>query len=227
MGKHGIRQVAVGCLVLSAVAVSLLSVTSVWATPSGLNNIPMADVAGLGDLVLQGFSNFGQGEEPAWFAGLKYGPAKDWELGVDTELSGPGFPGGLTLQMKYRARLSSQSALALGAANISDSRSKHGEVFPYAVASADLGGARGHLGCSWQDHNNAWFLGLDGPVGRKVTLRADRIQTANRRESLTSLGFIAPVKGPWLVEGWASLPTASGAETTFTLKFDYVIHIRR
>ena len=113
--------------------------------------------------------------------------------------------------------------MALGAATISGDRSRHGDVFPYSVVSVDLGGARGHLGRSWQHGKKAWFAGADAPVGSKVTLRADWIQVDDGDEHLSSLGFIAPLSGRWVVEGWASFASARSREDSYVLKMNFVV----
>ncbi len=210
-----------------AVILALLAF-SLWcgaalATPSGLNNIPTAEVVGEDILVVQGFSTFGPDSGPAWFLGFKYGPAENWEVGLDDTVAGAGSAGAPTLQVKYRVPLREGAALALGAANISDDRDRHGNAFPYAVASADLGWANGHLGYSWQTDNHAWFVGVDRAVSDVLTLRADLIQTADAEESVSSLGFIRTLSRRWLVEGWASFPTAAEESTSYVVKLNYVI----
>jgi hypothetical protein len=197
--------------------------TCALATPSGLNNIPTADVVGPDVLVLQGFGEFGRERAPAWFAGLKLSPAEDWEVGFDDIAAGPGAAGGPTVQAKYRIRLRPGTGLALGAANISDDRARHGDVFPYAVVSSELGRLRGHLGCSWQSSNGAWFLGVDASASEKLTLRADWTEAEDVEESVASLGFINSIGSRWLVEVWASFPTARGADTSYTVKLDCVV----
>jgi len=195
------------------------------ATPSGLNNIPTADVVAEQVLVLQGFSEFGPAREPSWFAGFKYGPAANWEVGIDDASLGPGSAGGPVLQAKYRAALAPNAALGLGAANISADSDRNGDVYPYAVISAALGRIGGHLGYSAQKNNNAWFVGADGAVSQSLTLRADWTQVADGEESVSSLGVIAPLAPRWLVEGWASFPSAEGARTRYVVKLDYVVSL--
>ncbi len=60
------------------------------ATPTGLNNIPTADVVPQDVLVLQSWTNFGSDVDTSWAAGFKYGPACNWEVGLDGGLTGPG-----------------------------------------------------------------------------------------------------------------------------------------
>ena len=215
------REVAIR-LTLALYALAIASGTG-FATPSGLNNIPTADVVSPHVLVAQTFADFGESRGPTWFAGFKYGPSQNWEVGLDDTLAGSGSAGGPTLQAKCRVARKGQGALALGAANMSDDRGRHGDVFPYAVISAPLSAARGHLGYSWQSNNAAWFIGADAPVNQKLTLRADWIQTADGEESLSSLGIITSLSPSWLVEGWASFPTADDAKTGYIFKLDWVI----
>jgi hypothetical protein len=196
------------------------------ATPSGLNNIPTADVAPEGLLVLQGFASFGREQAPGWFGGLKCGLAQDWELGLDDTLAGSDSAGSPVLQAKYRMTLKPGAALALGLANLSGDRDSNGEPFPYAVVSAGAGPVRGHLGRSWQSGNQAWFVGLDTPLKDGLALRADWIQVADGEQSLTSLGFIGQLSPRWLLEGWVSHPTAAGAADSYVVKLDFVVPLR-
>lgn len=216
-----------GCVFGLALLAAAALASAVQATPSGLNNIPTADVVGQDELVVQGFSEFGGERGPGWFAGFKYGPARNWEVGLDDSVAGAGSAGGPTLQAKYRREVGPSTVLALGAANISDDRGRHGEVFPYAVVSHDLGEVRGHLGRSWQTDNGAWFVGLDREVTPGLTLRADWTQAQDGEESVASLGFIRPLSSRWLVEAWASFPSAEGGETSYIVKFDFVVPLRR
>jgi hypothetical protein len=194
------------------------------ATPTGLNNIPTGEVVDAGVLVVQGFSQFGEGSEPAWFAGVKYGPARNWEVGLDDSVLGPGSVGGPVLQVKRRIAAGPAVEFALGAANVSNDRSRHGDVLPYAVASGTIvGGLRAHLGRSWQAGNQAWFGGLSEAVSPKLTLRGDWIQAEEGHESVASVGFIGELGPRWLGEAWASFPSASGQETTWVVKLDWVV----
>jgi len=211
------------CAAATALIVLAGAASAARATPTGLNNIPTAEVVDEGVLVLQGFSEFGRERAPGWFAGFKYGPAANWEMGLDDTVAGPGSAGGPTLQGKYRMPCHDAAALALGLANISDDRSRHGNVFSYAVVSGDLGPVNGHLGYSWQADNRAWFLGIDGAVSPELTLRADWTQAQDGDESVAGLGFIRSLSPRWLIEGWASLPTAEEAETSYIVKLDWVI----
>ncbi len=204
----------------------VLSSAAALATPTGLNNIPTADVVPAQVLVWQSFAEFGEDRDPGWFAGFKYGPAENWEVGLDDTVAGGGSAGGPTRQVKCRRPLGEAWALGLGVANISDDRERHGEVFPYLVSAASLGAVRGHLGYSWQSDNRAWFVGADAGVGREVTLRADWIKTADGEEHVSSVGFIHALSARWLVEGWASFPSREGAETSHIVKLNWVMPLQ-
>jgi hypothetical protein len=208
---------------LALLCAVMVAPTLGFATPTGLNNIPTADVVPTDVLVWQAFAQFGEDRDPGWFAGFKYGPAENWEVGLDDTAAGPGSAGGPTLQAKYRVPVGENRAVALGAANVSTDRSRHGDVFPYLVLSAPMGGAHAHLGHSWESDNEAWFLGADGPVSERLTLRADWIETGDGEESVRSLGFIRSLGPRLLVEGWASFPSAEGAETSCVLKLNWVM----
>jgi len=212
--------------VLAAAVAIALAPRPASGTPTGLNNIPTADVVPQKILVLQGFANFDG--ETSWFAGFKLGPTENWEVGLDGQLGGPGSGGGPTFQAKRKIPLGNGARLALGAANISGDRDRHGDAFPYLVASLPLGGqANGHLGYSLQSDNHALFLGADANAGRNLTLRSDWIQTNDGNESMWSVGFISPVTKDFLVEGWALFPSAAGAQTNYVLKADYVIPVSK
>lgn len=212
-----------GCLAGLAAILAMGCPTAAVATPSGLNNIPTADVVAEQMLVLQAFTEFGREREPSWFGGLKYGPSANWEVGLDDTSAGSGSAGGPVLQAKYRRPVGAGTAVALGMANISDDTDRNGEVFPYAVVSAPVGPPRWHLGYAPQRSNHAWFVGLDQPVSRELTVRADWTQVADGEESVSSVGFISGISSRWLIEGWASFPTAADAETSYIVKLDFVV----
>jgi hypothetical protein len=212
-----------------------LSAGASWATTSGLNNIPTADVTPSGLLVLQQITNFGPDQQTLAHLGFKWGPAENWEVGLDKRVYATGSGGGVSgagglpagpwvLQAKYRLQLADdRTAAAVGVANVGDDSDVAGDSFPYVVLSHDAGAARVHGGYSWQSSNAALFVGVDKTFPSRLTLRADWIQANDQDESVGSFGFIQPLRGPWLIEGWVSFPTEAGIENTFTLKFDYVI----
>lgn len=213
------------CVLMVILIVAGLS-TAALATPTGLNNIPTAEVVPQGLLVLQGFSEFGRERPPAWFAGAKFSPAKNLEIGIDDRIAGPGSSAGPVFQAKYRLAINPTAGLALGAANISDNSGRNGHNFPYLVISRKLASFNLHLGYSWQEDNRAWFAGIDRAVNPHLTLRADWTQVEDGGESAASLGFIRQMNPRWLIEAWSSFPTASGAHTSHIVKLDYVIPLK-
>ncbi|MDO8682683.1 MAG: hypothetical protein Q7N50_04295 [Armatimonadota bacterium] len=234
-----IKHVHLTCLPVILAIMVLLFSHMVNATPSGLNNIPTADVAPTGVLVMQQFSNFGSDQQSLYHLGFKYGLAENWEVGLDKRIhesgsgSGVSGAGGMpagpwVFQAKYRYDLpGGNSSLGLGLANVGEDSDKAGDSYPYAVLSHNLRSFRGHLGYGGKDAARGIFLGVDKTLRGGAVLRADWLQTNDRDESLASIGFLKPLSGPWVIEGWVSFPTAAGVEDTFTLKFDYVFDFKR
>lgn len=108
------------------VALSMLAGTTwglaVWASPTGLNNIPTADIVPRDLLVLQAW--VACDGDASWFTGLKFSPAERWEAGADDTVAGEGSAGAATLQAKYRILVGEKAACALGVANLSDDRER-------------------------------------------------------------------------------------------------------
>jgi hypothetical protein len=120
-----------------------------FGSPSGLNNIPTADVAPHQVLVLQGYTSFGSDTQPTWFAGFKYGAAENIEVGIDGRLAGPGHSTDPALQLKYRFAVDPGTAIAVGVANLTADTGRNGDSFPYLVVSHDFGPLCGHAGYSF------------------------------------------------------------------------------
>ena len=198
----------------------------VWASPTGLNNIPTADVVPEKGLVLQGYGNLAQHTRPDWWGGLKFGPLKNLEIGFDGQLNpDPSSEGALVGQFKYRFELLEGTDLAAGIANLGE-KSRSGEIDYYAVVSQDLKYLRAHLGATFQPDNEGVFAGLDTTFPlfeRDFTLRTDLRQTNERDDLLGSLGFIYDLGRNFLLETWGSFPSQGGAEDVLTLKLNYVI----
>lgn len=197
-----------------------------WATPSGLNNIPTADVVPEKVLVLQAIVEVGEDNKPDYFTGFKYGLIKNVEIGLDGRI----FPESaleetLKGQMKYRLELGEHSAVAAGVANLGD-RAKLGWEDYYLVLTHDLGFLRAHVGGTLQRDNEGAFAGLDKTFQlfeRDFTLRADVIETNDSHDITNSVGFIYDLGHNILIESWVSLPTQSGKEEVSTIKLDYII----
>jgi hypothetical protein len=197
-----------------------------WATTTGLNNIPTADTLSPRRLEVQTYSEVGRDNKPDYFIGVKYGPIKDLEIGLDGRI----FPESSSvesavLQAKYRFELKKGSSLSVGITNLGD-RARTGWENPYLVFSQDSNILRLHLGCSLQRDNEGVFFGLDKTVKflqRGLTLRSDLIQTNDGHDITTSVGFIYDLGNNFFWESWLSFPTQSDKKSVFTIKLDYVI----
>ncbi len=197
-----------------------------WATPSGLNNIPTADVVPEKVLVVQGIVEVGEDNKPDWFAGFKYGLIKNLEVGLDGRIfPEPALEETLKGQVKYRIPFSDQTAMAIGVANLGD-RARLGWEDYYLAVSHDFDLFRFHVGGTFQKDNEGGFAGLDKTFllfERDFTLRTDIIQTNDGHDTANSAGFIYDLGHNVLLESWASFPTQSGKEDVITVKLDYVI----
>jgi hypothetical protein len=213
------RTIAVGLLC----TIAALSAVSSGASPTGLNNIPTADVVPQGVLVIQEFQNFGNDQRPTFFAGAKYGGAKQLEVGVDDHFAGKP-TGSPVVQAKYKLLNDDKHlSAALGVANLGD-HARNGDAAFYVALKRELTPQfRGHIGYLNQG-DSSFFAGVDGDLGKSGWVgRSDAIQTNRGHDWLASVGTIGPLGKNALVEAWASFPTQSGQSTTFTLKFNWVI----
>jgi hypothetical protein len=216
------RKILVPCLLLG-----LLYAGPAFATATGLNNIPTADVVPEKVLVLQYYGNFASGAGPDHFLGFKYGPVENVEIGLDgrvfpTEGERDEFT---AAQGKIRFELTENLAVAAGLANLGD-RARAGREFPYAVLSRDFGFFRAHLGGTVQKDNEGFFGGIDKTVKlfeRDLILRSDVIQVNDGDDVVASVGFLYDIGHNVLVESWVSLPSDSRQEDVFTMKLDFVI----
>ncbi|MHC4214055.1 MAG: hypothetical protein ACYSWP_11845 [Planctomycetota bacterium] len=205
---------------------SLSFATHVFATSTGLNNIPTADVVPEKVLVFQYITDLGEDNVPDHFTGFKYGPAKNIEIGLDGRI----FPEKsleetLVAQAKLRFEFTEELSTAVGITNLGD-RASAGNEAPFAVLSYDFHFLRTHFGGTYQDDNEGLFAGIDKTfkfLERDLTLRSDIIQTNERRDTTTSVGFIYDLGHNFLIESWMSFPTQSGKENVATIKLNYVI----
>ena len=229
----------------------LFAAHPVWASPSGLDNIPTTDVVPEGVMVHQVYMNLSWNKYPQQFLGFKAGPLKDLEVGLDWK-SDDDVHGHVTAQAKYAFDIVGKDRWrgVIGFANLSDNRAHAGEPFPYAATSVDLKLFRLHFGYSPQAHNEAFFAGVDRtfPVlGRNLQLKGDAIHINDRQDVLFSVGFLyelglrdggeeedeepganglagalnAVFKNV-ILESWVSMPS-TGERHVFTLKLNYVI----
>ena len=215
-----------------------------WASSSGLNNIPTTDVVPDKRVVVQTWWNWGRGLHPQQFLGFKASPLEDVEVGVDWKAVDETH-GHAMLQAKYAMTLMPDLWKgAIGIANLSPHRSHNGEYFPFVATSLDLKVARLHAGFGAERYNEAFFFGVDRTVeflDRNLQLKADAIQIDDARDMLFSVGFLYEfgrtgeyerpsgvlgilddIAKNIVLEGWASIPTNENTET-YTLKLNYVV----
>jgi hypothetical protein len=218
------RWVVVLCVALLAAG---LAAVPAFASPTGLNDIPTADVVSYNVLVVQGWAN--SDGDTSWFGGFKVGPAPNLEVGLDKDVAGAGSATGTTFQAKYRFPVMGCGGFTLGLANVATDTGINGNDYPYAVVTVPLTSdkrAAGTLGYTFQSDNHGLFAGANYYATPKLNLRADWQQTDDREDSLSSFGFITELTPDWYVEAWESFPTAPGADDVFTVKVDYVIRLR-
>ncbi|MHA1951772.1 MAG: hypothetical protein ACW987_18150, partial [Candidatus Thorarchaeota archaeon] len=216
-----IDSIEMKTLLVYIILFSFLVTVPAWATSTGLNNIPTADIVPKKVLVFQYYGEFGNDNVPDHFIGAKYGLTKNIEVGLDGLI----FPEEareehLVAQGKVRFELSDKFAVGLGIANLGD-RDKAGAEFPFAVLSHDLSFLRVHFGGTSQDDNEGFFGGIDKTItflDSDLMLRSDIIQVNNQNDIIASFGFLYDLGRNFLIESWASFPTESGKEDTFTIK---------
>ena len=214
------KQSGVRHLVL---AVSLGTASAVFASRSGLNNVPTADTSAAGTGVVQAYSAFGEDRKPAFYSGARIGFLaweQPGEVGFDTRWA-PGNTVPVYFNAKWRthgpASLPAFAAGVAGAAVRSEDRRRLGQPQTYAVITHDVHVARLHGGYTVQAHNNALFFGLDRSwlvLQRKFTLRLDATQTQNRGQWLLSGGFTYKFTDRLNVELWQTKPNERGRSYT-------------
>ena len=206
------------------------------ATPSGLNNIPTADITPPRKLVVQQINNLAIGGKynGRHTVGFKMGLNRHVEVGWDGLLAHSGTPTGngflgaggapsfpTTFHFKYRAVLTRDWSVGFGIANLSPSASKAGHPAYYSVLSGDLGALRFHLGYLATKDDGGWFAGIDRTL-RRLTLRADWLQMGYGRGDCVSVGFMYDLGSRFILEAWLSHPTPKGVKDTLTVKLNYV-----
>lgn len=205
---------------------------SLSATPSGLNNIPTADVTPMGVGVIQAFSNFGGDIDSDLNLGFKTGLEvfdQEFELGFDSHIL-PDKGGPVVFQAKYSLPFGEGlPTLGVGVANIAltyDDRDRAGDPFTYVVLSHDFDGMfRAHAGYGFQTDNNSVLLGLDKTfkvLERDLVLRTDLIQIADESDWMASFGFLYALHEHVVLESWMSQPFDDG-DPIFTVKLNFVL----
>lgn len=209
--------------------ICLMALTpKLFSSPSGLNNIPTADVVPEKVLVVQGWGNFSQGESPVYYVGAKYGPLKGVEIGIDgmvgSDDTGPG-----TFQIKSQLPFFGEESTFMplvGVANISMDTDKAGKVNPYLVLTSDFDFLRVHLGYFFQEDNDGAFGGIDKTIqlfGNDFVFRADVLAINDNDDVLGSVGFLYVLPWNFVLESWVSFSSQDDQDETLTVKLNYVI----
>ena len=209
----------------------LLTTTSSFATPSGLDNIPTADTPGQGDVVVQAWTNFGNDHDADFNMGIKTGFdvfGQKLEFGADSHLF-PAQGGPVVLQFKYVQNLWEGGKLAVGIANLAlgdDNIDRAGDPFSYALISQTIEGSlRAHAGFGFQTDGNSVLLGLDDTfkeLNRDLQLRTDFVQIQDQDQWMGSVGFLYVLHPRVVIEAWASQPLDHG-DTIYTAKLNFVL----
>lgn len=204
----------------------ILAAGPTWGSPTGLNNIPTADVVPKELLVFQYYSFITANGRADHFGAFKYGLANNIEVGLDGRVASDSDADEfLVAQAKLRFDLSDSLALAAGIANLGD-RASAGWEYPYAVLSNDFDFVRAHVGTTAQKDNEGIFVGLDRTFKlfeRDLILRSDLIETNNRDDTIISAGFLYDLGKNWLLESWVSWPSESRSDEVYTIKLNYVV----
>ncbi|MGI8889708.1 MAG: hypothetical protein ACR2G0_02855 [Chthoniobacterales bacterium] len=185
MSKKSLAFCLAGALLLAALP------QLAWATPSGLNNIPTADTAPQGTLVLQTYSTVGGGARDDLNFGFKTGlefKALRFEFGADSHVY-PGLGGPVVVQAKVAYPLGEHlPTLAGGVANLAftdHQRDRSGQPFGYGVLTEDFGFLRVTAGCGVQDGDKLPFVGLDKTfkLTRKKVVAVSEGKSVTTRET--------------------------------------------
>lgn len=211
--------------IVAAVSLGLAgSAPQAFGSATGLNNIPTADVVGEREVVLQQWSDYGSNQVPEHFVGVKAGPVKNLEVGLDAKVGAASLHRGpVMFQAKYRFAVGERLAVAGGFVGLSGDSKRTGKIMPYVVASGHLGWFRAHVGFEARDDNEGPFGGVDRSfawLNRATTLRAD-VQPVNaQRDVLWSVGFIQELAPHLLVEGWYNASSDPARDESVILKLD-------
>lgn len=206
---------------------TLLSTPALFATPSGLNNIPTADVIGNRTVAVQAFDTFGPGSHDFWMGfktGLDFSPIHI-EWGLDSHFA-PTPSGPLFFQTKIETSPWTDGKIAIGVANVGLTNfNRAGDPFSYAVLTQDFHLARLSLGYGLQSHNDSALIGIDRTwkiEGHDFNLNADLVQTGDQSGWLPAVGFKYELCKYIVLEGWANLPDHGSA--SFLAKINYVFN---
>lgn len=206
-------------LVIAAASSSLL------ATPSGLNNIPTADIVGDRTVAVQAFDLLG-GNDHDFAMGFKTGldlSPIHLEWGLDSHLA-PTPSGPLLFQTKIGFSPWKDGKIAVGVANVAlTDTDRAGDPFTYAVLTQDLQFARLSVGYGLQTDGNTVLLGLDRTwkvMDHNLNLNADLVQTGDGSGWIPSIGAKFDVNEHIVLETWVNLP--DHGDVTVMAKINYV-----
>ena len=210
------------------------AVTSVFGTPTGLNNIPTAETIDYRTVAVQFFSSFGGSNQ---FSTSDPGKTSHWvgfktgwdftpvhlEWGLDSVL-GTGFSGPLLFQTKARIQPWQDGMFALGIAGVAltDSR-RSGDPFTYAVLYHDFHGVRLHAGYGLQTNGDSYLFGVDRTwklFDRNFNLNADLLQSRNQHGHIAALGAKYFLSKHIVLESRMNLPDRD--RTSWIAKINYV-----
>ena len=213
---------------------ALTVATSLYATPTGLNNIPTADTVPHRTVAVQAFSSFGganqfaangEGQHSFWMGfktGWELGPAH-LEWGLDSPL-GPDLSGPLFFQTKLGFQPWEKGAFAVGVAGVALSDiERAGDPFTYAMLAHDFGLARFHLGYGVQTNGNSLLVGVDRTwklLDRDFNLNADLVQVRDQEAWLPSVGAKYGLTKNIVLETWANFPDQGSV--SFIAKINFV-----
>lgn len=203
----------------------LATASTALATPSGLNNIPTADIVPHRTVAVQAFDTFSPGDHDFWMGfktGWDFSPLH-LEWGLDSHLA-PDSAGPLLFQTKIGFSPWADGKIAIGVANVGlTATSRAGDPFTYAVLTQDLKFARLSVGYGLQTDANTALIGLDRTwkvFERNLNLNVDLVQTGDQSGWLTAVGFKYDLSKHIVLEGWANLPDEGDASVM--AKINYV-----
>lgn len=202
-------------------AVLLLLAGRLLATPTGINNIPTADVVPHRTVAAQAFSSFGPGanqfaangpDEHSFWLGFKTGwdfSPLHLEWGLDSPvITGPSGP--LFFQTKVNFTPWENGAFALGVAGVAlTDTARAGDPFTYAMLAHDFGFIRAHAGYGLQNNGNTVLLGLDRTwkvLDRNFNLNVDLVQAADQSFWLPAVGWKYELSKHIVLEWWSNFP---------------------
>jgi len=171
-GRNGGRGPACCAPTAGVLAALWLAAAPALACYTGLTLIPTAETVGADryGVELQFDGAFPARSSDTRIVNTQLGFGERLEAGVDYDLS-EGAPTRVLLNAKYLLATGGERtpAVAVGICDVG----RRLKATPYAVATQELRGLRGHLGIARIESSGRWFVGADGAVSERVTLMAD------------------------------------------------------